>query len=106
LHTFTWLDWSWFVKVTVAIWVRFPATIRTWAERPGRSVPTKRELGVAEIPVTNASARGSSVTVTMPSGTCRTPEQLPTGTSTRWPDTVKVKVPLTLVASERLQIWS
>lgn len=53
---------------------------------------------------TRASARNTSETVATPSGTRRTAEQSPTGTSTRCPATVKVYVPVTFVTPERLQI--
>lgn len=105
LHTLTWLVCSPLVKVTVASCVRFPPTTCTWAVPPGMSVPTRREAGEVATLVTRVPGCGTSVTVTTPSGTRRTPEQLPTGTSTRCCAAVKVKAPVTFVASDLLQIW-
>jgi hypothetical protein len=105
LQTLTWLVWSSLVKVTVASWARVPATTSTWAVPAARSVRTRRMAGTVAMPATRVSARGTSETVSTPSGTRRTTEHWPTGTSTRCPATVKVYVPVTFVAPERLQIW-
>lgn len=90
LQTLSWLVWSSLVKVTVASWVRFPATISTRADPPARSDRTRREAGAVDIPATRVSSRRTSETVTTPSGTRSTAEQRPTGTSTRCPAAVKV----------------
>lgn len=103
LQTLIWLICCSLVKVTV---VRVPARISTWAVPPARSVRTKRDAGAVAMPATRASARNTSDTVATPSGAWRTAEQRPTGTSTRCPAAVKVYVPVTVVAPERLQICS
>ncbi|MDQ6727891.1 MAG: hypothetical protein M3066_17260 [Actinomycetota bacterium] len=104
LHTFNWPVSTWLMKLTVVAWVKSPATTCTSAERAARSVPSRRDEGVAVIPVTVTGPRSPSVTVAVPAGTRRSDEQVPTATSAVWPATVKVKVPVTLLESDLLQI--